>query len=256
MRPALVTSLVGLALAAFAVCLVAGPVEMSKTQPAVVRPAVVPLTDVRPVQRATDLRFMPVRNLDSSLTGYVADIALSMDCRRVDFLAVTFSNAVGRLYKVPFEHMRATVDGRTLICDFTPERLSSLVSFPTDAWVRDGQLRRVSRLLGLRTRDTAGEPAGRIRDLLIDSGDGMVKEATVGVGGFLGLGEELASIDWNEVTLTQEYAQLGISAEKLAERSYPQESYWQRLGFAGEKEPSQPVTPPTYYPWGPGAPYF
>jgi len=256
MRSTLVTSLTGLILAVLTVCVVAGTADRIATEPATSRPEIVPLADVRPLQRATDLRFMPVRNLDSSLNGYVADIVLSLDCRRADYLAVTFYGAVGRLYKVTFEHLRATADGRTLVCDFTPERLQSLISFPADAWARDGQLRRVSRLLGLRARDAAGEPAGRIRDLLIESSYGMVTEATVGVGGFLGLGEDLASIEWSAVTLTQQYAQLDISAQALAERSYPKENYWQRLGFAGEKERPEPVGPPTYYPLAPIAPYF
>ena len=248
--------MVGLALAALAVCLVARATEPARTPTPTLGMTIVPLVDVRPLQRATDLRYMPIRNLDSTLNGHVADIVLSEDHRSVEYVAVAFHETEGRLYKVPFQHLRTTVDGSTLICDFTPQQLPTLMNFPADAWGLSKEPRRLSRLLGLHVRDAAGEPAGRIRDLLIESDTGIVREGTVGVGGFLGFNESLASFDWSSVTLGPEQATLDISTDKLAERSYPKEAYWQRLGFAGEKERHAPEVPPTAYPLSPLNPNY
>jgi sporulation protein YlmC with PRC-barrel domain len=125
-----------------------------------------------------------------------------------------------------------------------------------DAWTRHRDPGRVSRLIGLRAKDTAGQAAGRVRDLLIESDSGRVREVTVGVGGFLGFREDLASLEWSKVTLRPRYAQLDISTEKLAERCYPKEDYWQRLGFAGEREAHEPEIPMPTPPLTPLNPYY
>jgi sporulation protein YlmC with PRC-barrel domain len=257
MKAVRISSVVSLALAALAVCVTARAAETQRAQSAPMSMAIVPLADVRPLLRAADLQYMPIRNLDSTLNGHVADLVLSEDHKTVEYAAVAFHESAGRLYKVPFQHLRTTADGATLICDFTTDRMPTLMSFPADAWAPGKEPRRVNRLLGMRVRDVAGEPAGRIRDLLIESSTGIVREATVGVGGFLGFSEDLASLEWSSVTLGPEQATLDISAEKLAERSYPREAYWQRLGFAGEKESRDvPEVPQTGYPLTPLNPNY
>jgi len=256
MKVARVSLAIGLVMAALAVSVAVRAVDMVRAGPPTMGMTIVPLADVRPLQRATDLRYMSVRNPESTLNGHVVDLVLSDDHRRADFLAVAFTESTGRLYRVPFAHLRTTVDGGALICDFTPDRLPTMANFPADAWGLSKDVRRLNRLLGLQVHDSAGAIAGKVRDLLIESDTGIVREATVGVGGFLGFNEAYASFDWSGVTLGPESIAIDITADKLAERSYPREAYWQRLGFAGEKVRLPPEIPPSAYPLTPLNPNY
>ena len=208
---------------------------------------VLPLADIRPLQRATDLLNVPIRSPEGDLHGRITDIVLTEDRARVDFVTVAFDETRAMVYRVPFADLRTTAEGKTVFCEVTREGLGALPSFARTAWPENLDTRRVSHLLTLKVEDVGGEPAGHIRDLLIRSTDGMVTEATVSVGGFLGFRESFASIEWGTVAIAEGNARLGITSQRLQELAYRPNEYWQSLGFRGEMETGE-------HPMGVGAP--
>ena len=49
-------------------------------------------------------------------------------------------------------------------------------------------------IIGTRVVDTAGEPLGNIKELMIDPDDGQVAYVVLSFGGFLGVGDKLFAI--------------------------------------------------------------
>jgi len=98
--------------------------------------------------------------------------------------------------------------------------------------------RRVSVLLGYSIIGTTGERVGTIRDLLIDTESGSISEATIGVGGLLGIGERFASVPWLDVQFdpVERHASIHMSPEELDSVAFERKEYWERLGFAGPEK--------------------
>jgi sporulation protein YlmC with PRC-barrel domain len=203
---------------------------------AIEKPAIMTLSDVQPLQRATHLIGLPVRNIDQSLQGEVKDIILNKDRTHAEFLAVRVAGLPDRIIPVPFGEARCTADGTTLVCNLEPRSTTLASGFEANKWPAEYAMRRVSTLLNLEIRDTSGQSVARLRDLLIDTFDLKVTEATVRVGGFLGVGERLASVAWNSVKLANngEFAEILISQNTLRGIAYREREYWQHLGFGGK----------------------
>ncbi len=86
-------------------------------------------------------------------------------------------------------------------------------------------------------QDPQGDSAGRIRDLVINVEDGKIAEASIGVGGFFGIREKLASVDWQSLSFPagEDFARINMSSDQLKGVAYSKDEYWERLGFAGEQ---------------------
>jgi sporulation protein YlmC with PRC-barrel domain len=171
-------------------------------------------------------------------SGKVEDLILSSDNKRAEFIVASFDapTVENKWCKIPFREVKITSDGSALIYS-SNKGLEQLSCFSSDAFPQETEFRRVTRLIKFDIRDNAGESAGSIRDLLIASSDGRIREATVSVGGVAGVGAKLASVDWSKVTFTekQEFAKVNISSDELNRLAYDRKEYWERLGFAGEK---------------------
>jgi len=78
---------------------------------------------------------------------------------------------------------------------------------------------RSSTLTGMEVRNLHDEKLGKIEDMVIDVEHGRVAYAALGVGGFLGLGEKLFAIPWNEFTIKhtekETFVVLDMDKEKL-----------------------------------------
>ena len=77
----------------------------------------------------------------------------------------------------------------------TPPAATSSSSYQGD-W-------RVSKLVGLSVYNNANENIGSINDLLTDK-SGSIKAVVIGVGGFLGIGEHLVAIPFDQVKFVDE----------------------------------------------------
>jgi sporulation protein YlmC with PRC-barrel domain len=84
----------------------------------------------------------------------------------------------------------ATTDSKT-----TPPVASSNTSFNGD-W-------RASKVVGLSVYNNNNENIGSINDLLMDK-SGSIKAVVIGVGGFLGIGEHLVAIPFDQVKFADE----------------------------------------------------
>jgi sporulation protein YlmC with PRC-barrel domain len=54
----------------------------------------------------------------------------------------------------------------------------------------------VSKVIGNKVLNPAGEQLGNLKDLVIDAEDGHIAYAVLSIGGLLGLGDKLFAIPW------------------------------------------------------------
>jgi hypothetical protein len=66
-----------------------------------------------------------------------------------------------------------------------------------------GSTWRASKVVGLNVYNDKNEKIGSINDLLMDK-SGNIKAAVIGVGGFLGMGEHLVAVSFNELKFSNE----------------------------------------------------
>ena len=81
---------------------------------------------------------------------------------------------------------------------------------------------RATRLIGREVRNERGEEIGKIDDLIV--GRDKVLFAIIGVGGFLGIGEHLIAIPYNNLAVTSQRITLR-GATKESVRRLPQFRY-------------------------------
>jgi sporulation protein YlmC with PRC-barrel domain len=70
-----------------------------------------------------------------------------------------------------------------------------------------GEHRSVLSMAALRNkqvRNPSGEDLGKIEDIMLDEQSGCVAYAVLSFGGFLGMGDKLFAIPWEELRLDQE----------------------------------------------------
>jgi hypothetical protein len=78
---------------------------------------------------------------------------------------------------------------------------------------------RASNLMGLKVTNVANETIGDINEILFDN-DGKVAAIVIGVGGFLGMGERHAAVEFSSVQLTRDknnapLARVNVTKEQL-----------------------------------------
>jgi sporulation protein YlmC with PRC-barrel domain len=74
----------------------------------------------------------------------------------------------------------------------------------TDTSMTDTSRGRVSRakdLIGLRVYNDENEDLGKIEDLAINPSTGRIRYAVLSFGGFLGMGDKLFAVPWDNLTL-------------------------------------------------------
>lgn len=81
----------------------------------------------------------------------------------------------------------------------------------------------VSELIGAEVSTTDGEDVGPVEDLIIDE-NGQIVAIVLGVGGFLGMGEKVVAIGWDDVTRsgTAEEYELQIDVTREGLRAAPE----------------------------------
>jgi hypothetical protein len=78
---------------------------------------------------------------------------------------------------------------------------------------------RASNLMGLKVTNVANETVGDINEILFDN-DGKIAAIVIGVGGFLGMGERHAAVEFSSVQLTRDknnapLARVNVTKEQL-----------------------------------------
>src|SRR5436853_318922 len=77
---------------------------------------------------------------------------------------------------------------------------------------------RASKLVGLNVYNNNNESIGSINDLLTDK-SGSIKAVVIGVGGFLGVGEHLVAIPFDQVKFVNEPVASTVSSSSNANKS-------------------------------------
>jgi sporulation protein YlmC with PRC-barrel domain len=68
--------------------------------------------------------------------------------------------------------------------------------------LHDSDALRANKVIGLAVRNSSGEKLGDIQDLVIDSATGKIRYAALEHGGFLGIGEKLFAVPWDDLKLS------------------------------------------------------
>ena len=87
---------------------------------------------------------------------------------------------------------------------------------------------RSSKLVGLTVYNQANEKVGDINDLILGP-DGKIANAVIGVGGFLGMGEKLVAVAFNDLQLNRDAdgtMRVTINSTKEALESAPDFKYY------------------------------
>src|SRR5262249_58249841 len=66
------------------------------------------------------------------------------------------------------------------------------------AWANKEGLHDTRDIVGTRVKNAEGKDIGEVDALLVDPKDGKVTHAVIGLGGFLGIGEDKAAVPWED----------------------------------------------------------
>src|SRR5262245_57907045 len=67
------------------------------------------------------------------------------------------------------------------------------------AWANKQGLHDTRDIVGTRVKNADGKDIGEVDALLVDPKDGKVTHAVIGLGGFLGIGEDKVVVPWHDV---------------------------------------------------------
>lgn len=96
---------------------------------------------------------------------------------------------------------------------------------------------KVSDMIGVRVYNQSNESLGKIEDLVMDPAAGRIRYGVLSFGGFLGMGDKLYAVPWNELKLVskgttssgtakEDYYVLDVSKEALKNAPGFDKSNW------------------------------
>jgi sporulation protein YlmC with PRC-barrel domain len=111
-------------------------------------------------------------------------------------------------------------NGSTMLDAETHTRDAETYTGDADTYTRKRNYRRVmsgSTLTGDNVVNAAGEDLGKIQDIMLDTPTGRVAYAVLSFGGFLGMGDKLFAIPWDQLSLDEENKRfvLNVNRAKL-----------------------------------------
>src|SRR5664280_3651336 len=95
-----------------------------------------------------------------------------------------------------------------------PRSTLSSSSAASDVYKRQGQWR-LYKMIGLDVYNQNDEKVGDISELLVDQ-TGKIQTAILGVGGFLGVGERLVSVNFDQLKFVNQPVELKIASSTPA----------------------------------------
>ncbi len=224
--------------------------------------------EAQPLARASELVGKRVMDSDGTVIGKVSDIVLTADRSKIAYLAVTVPEHSDRFRALALNDLRMTSDGSAFVCTMSRTDMPKMATFERSNWpesasdtaIKDAEQRArnltmsgvetrtedaikadatafnnrlVSHVIGMEVRGPTDKNICRIRDLIVAMDQGLIKEATVGVGGLMGVGEKYAAIDWSTVKIPAgaTFAQVNLTEADLQKVAYSEKEYWQNAGF-------------------------
>jgi len=87
-------------------------------------------------------------------------------------------------------------------------------------------------LTNMNVRNPSGEDLGKIEDVMLDQTDGSVAYAVLSFGGFMGMGDKLFAIPWEEIGIdqNQDNVILNVSEDVLKDAPGFDKDNWPDFG--------------------------
>jgi sporulation protein YlmC with PRC-barrel domain len=98
------------------------------------------------------------------------------------------------------------------------------------------------RLVGTRVKDPQGKDIGEIDQLIVDSKEGRITHAVIGVGGFLGIGETHVVVPWSDVRVTRDQENRDQMIVRMDQATLERAPRYERV--AGRDRERAPATSP------------
>ena len=206
----------------------------------------------RDLNTASDLIGTKVENQQGQSLGSVIDLLVDPQGARVQYVVLSRGGVLGvgsKLYPVPWEVLRYSIQGDRFILNISEDKLASAPNFARESWpdlssgdwrqriqsYYEGQgmgtdehpqaagkdladsgksLVRASKLMGKPLQNSQGQRLGSIDNLVIDRSTGKVEYAVIGSGGVLGVGEKLHAVPWESVNYDSGRQTLTLDATK------------------------------------------
>jgi sporulation protein YlmC with PRC-barrel domain len=110
-----------------------------------------------------------------------------------------------------------------------------------------GSTWRASKVVGLSVYNDKSEKIGSINDLLMDK-SGNIKAAVIGVGGFLGMGEHLVAVSFNELKFSDQPVSNATASNANPPPASNRPSGTTTTGSANTANPPPAAKPNPWYP--------
>jgi sporulation protein YlmC with PRC-barrel domain len=176
-----------------------------------------------------------VDNTSGQDLGKIKDVVVDPESGRVAYAVLSFGGFMGvgnKLFAIPWRSLKMQADDK-LILDVEKAQLEAAKGFDEDNWpdmanqqwatethkhfgqepywsvevkvegIPALQTSRLSKLIGHGVDNNADKKLGEINDVILDSNRGQIAYAVLGVGGFVGIGEDLVAVPWEKLDVTQ-----------------------------------------------------
>jgi sporulation protein YlmC with PRC-barrel domain len=219
---------------------------------AVERSSAVP--DETVLKRASHIMDAKVVSPQGETLGRVHDVVLTPDLSGISYLAVSRGGFIGigsTLHAIPWSAVSPGLNDETYVAPITVEQLKQSKGFSPGNWPNsaeslwpvsgmdrgeapvyystraaaysgDVQERRFSRIKGSNVNGVDGKKIGDVHDLVIAMDSGQIAYTVVSHGGMLGLGQKLAAVPQNAITLQPalHVARVDVSEATLQANSF------------------------------------
>ena len=93
------------------------------------------------------------------------------------------------------------------------------------------------RIIGTRVKDAQGKDIGEVDALLVDSQDGKITHAIIGLGGVLGVGERKVAVPWSQVKMSRDRDgdRVAVTMDRATLENAPR---YERRQAAGDRAPA------------------
>ncbi|MBL9081981.1 MAG: PRC-barrel domain-containing protein [Planctomycetales bacterium] len=219
------------------------------------------------IHRYSDLKGFNVENTNGDNLGEIVDVVYDQQSGKVRYAAVSFGGFLGvgdKLFAVPWsalKHQNDTVNNKhRIVMNADKASLEKAPGFDADNWpnIADaawsaevdkfygdahgikqdagaGPGYRLSKIVGMDVRNDAAENLGEIHDAVIDIDAAQIRYFAVSFGGFLGVGDKLFAVPFNQVRVAHDAEgndyHMVMSADKATLEKAPSfdKSHWPNM---------------------------
>jgi sporulation protein YlmC with PRC-barrel domain len=136
--------------------------------------------------RTSELLGKEVASPQGKALGKVEDLIIDLKGGGIPHVVLSFggiANLGDKLFVFPVNAFERDENRDRIVIDVERHQLRESRGFERGKWPFDAPLQRASELRGRNVKDSAGNPAGEIEDLVVNLGTGRVKEVVLAQDG-------------------------------------------------------------------------